>query len=94
MIVTREYGLSHDDVQRILPRVLCDAALSLAPLRIEARFPDGRALTVALAPEKERRLGRLRLVSTVLRFHFERFTDMATVDFLGRFDRATQKGGG
>ncbi|MEQ8663575.1 MAG: hypothetical protein RLW62_22385 [Gammaproteobacteria bacterium] len=92
--VRREMGISHADFRRIFPRLLDDAAASVDGTGAHASWPDGRLLTVRLSPERERRIALLRLPTTDLEFEFRGFSPAACEAFLGRFDRAFQKGGG
>ena len=92
--VERTQSLSHADLRRLLPRVLAGATLCWAGTSCAARFPDGRLLELALAPEIERRLGSLRIVSTPLQFCFHAWAQDTVAAFMVQFERALQQGGG
>jgi len=92
--VIREQALSHADLHRLLPRILAPAECRAGPQSIVARFPDGRALEMALEPEVERRIGGLRLRSTRFSFVFEGWHEREIEDFLRHCERSLQQGGG
>lgn len=91
---TREFGVSHLDVYRVLPRVVSGAAVSRIEDGLRIVFADGRLLWVHLQPEQERRLGELRMAYTELRFRFEGFSAGQRREFMALFERSFQKGGG
>ena len=94
-VIEREYGLSHSDLDRILPRVT-KATVTREADTFTLRFPDGRELALRLSPERERRLGLIRIPVTDLTFTFTG-TGWATGTpqaFMTQFERAFQKGGG
>ena len=92
--VERTQSLSHADLRRLLPRVLVGASLNWTGSCCTARFPEGRLLSLMLAPETERRLGSLRIVSTPLRFCFHDWPQHAVEAFMMQYERALQQGGG
>ena len=92
--VERTQSLSHADLRRLLPRVLVGASLNWAGACCTARVPEGRLLSLTLAPETERRLGSLRIVSTPLHFCFHDWPQDAVEAFMAQYERALQQGGG
>ena len=94
-VVRREYGLSHADLRRILPR-LTDASFASAEDYFSLEFADGRRVCLTVSPERERRLGLLRLPVVDIAFSFEgtAWVETECAAFLRHFDRAFQKGGG
>lgn len=91
--LTREYGLSHSDLARILPR------LTLAKFEAVAGgylfgFVEGRRLRVTPGPEQFRQIASLRIPFLEITFHFTGWTETQIGEFLVHFNRAFQKGGG
>jgi len=91
---TREYGLSHADLERILPRLLAGTPPRHCGNRFEFAVGPAKHVTVILGAELERRIAGLRLPYTVVGFEFEGLAGAERVAFLARFGRAFQKGGG
>ncbi|MSR13481.1 MAG: hypothetical protein EXR86_02755 [Gammaproteobacteria bacterium] len=90
---TREYGLSHADLHRILPRF--EGASIVDSLNSYAlTFCGGRDIVLVLGPEQERRLGRMRIPYVQLQFAFHGWEQSGVDAFMGRFDRMFHKGGG
>ena len=52
------------------------------------------ALRIRLSPQGERRIASLRLPVTVIEFSFPGWTQPRVDEFLARFDRCFQRGGG
>lgn len=90
----REYGVSHADLERLLPRLLHD----VEPIRTADGFlfplAGGRAITLVPGPERERRLAGLRLPCTEIRFEFVGLSQSECESFRARFGRVFHKGGG
>jgi hypothetical protein len=92
LCVVKEYGLSHADLARVLPRLgTCrwDATGSYYELDWE-----GRVVSIGVGPEQQRRLGMMRLPFVSLEFRFRGWPPASVPTFLARFDRSFQKGGG
>ena len=89
-----EMGLSHADFLRIFPRLLVDAEYSTSGLEPEARWADGRRLRVSVSAQHERKIALMRIPYVNICFWFHGFSAVEQADFLARFDRAFQKGGG
>ncbi|MBI2801961.1 MAG: hypothetical protein HYX63_17065 [Gammaproteobacteria bacterium] len=94
-VIEREYGLSHADVVRVLPRII-QASMTRKADTFTLRFPDGCELSLRLGPERERRLGLLRIPVTDLTFTFTGagWATGTPREFMFQFERAFQKGGG
>jgi len=92
-------SISHRDFQRLLPAAVSGYRLSGRgkgeALRFQIRHPDDdRLLTLDLGPERERRIGALRLPVTDVQFRFSGFDQAGFEAFIKRFDLAFQRGGG
>lgn len=92
-VIQRQFGLSHADLHRILPR-FADADLSFAGSDFVLAFADTRHLVISLGPELERRLGLIRIPFVDLKFTFKGWEPSDIDRFMARFDRMFQKGGG
>tara|TARA_R110002073_G_scaffold70620_4_gene174239 strand:+ start:1232 stop:1534 length:303 start_codon:yes stop_codon:yes gene_type:complete len=90
---TREYGLSHSDFFRILPRIE-PSWRQLDPGRVVVSRDDGRSLEIAISPEQIRKLASLRIPYIDITFRFAGWTVEQRAEFFEYFDRAFQKGGG
>jgi hypothetical protein len=91
---TRQYGLSHADLARILPRFLPGATVTCKGRTYYFVLVDEQSVTITLGPEQERRLGLMRIPFVDLRFDFAGLDEAQRRDFRERFDRSFQKGGG
>jgi hypothetical protein len=94
-VIAREYGLSHADLTRILPRFW----RGVVPLGDASHgwlfeLDDGRSFTVLPGPELLRRVGLIRLPYVRLRVAFRGFSAEEIAGFWRHFDRSFQKGGG
>ncbi len=89
-----EMGISHADFLRIFPRLVTDAAHADIGPDSRVSWPDGRTLRVQVSPEQRRRIALLSIPYVDIRFEFQGFSATAREAFMGRFDRAFQKGGG
>lgn len=93
VVITREMGLTHSEFFRLFP-----LAAEGYVYRIEGDTvildQDHRNLTIRLAAEGERRIALLAVPVTRVEFEFNGFSAEETQDFMGRFDRAYQRGGG
>ena len=91
--ITREMGISHADLLRLLP-----AALAYRPYKVHGHtvLIEDRAcrIELRLSPETERRLGALCLPVTTLTLRFCSCSDDAVTRFMQHFDRHLQRGGG
>ncbi len=89
----REMGITHADFFRILPRVLDGYSYRTAGAVVTASQAQQR-LILRLGPEGERRLARLRLPVTQVRFEFDGYTSEQAGALLDRFKRYFHRGGG
>jgi hypothetical protein len=91
---TRQYGLSHADLARILPRFMPGTAPTVTGNTYVFSLAAGQAVSLAVGPEQERRLGLLRMPFVDLTFGYEGLDAGERAAFRARFDRSFQKGGG
>ena len=91
--LTREMGISHAELFRLLP-----AAIAHRPYRLCGRtvlIENGlRRIELRLSPQTERRLGALRLPVTTLDLVFTGYSRDAVARFMHHFDQHLQRGGG
>ncbi len=62
-------------------------------LRIDAA-EDARVVTIEVSDERPRQLGAMTLPAVTVTVESTGFNDIEWADFLSRFDRAFQRGGG
>ena len=91
---TRQYGLSHADLARILPRFLPGTTPTSIGYAYHFKLAEGQSVSITLGPEQVRRLGLLRIPFVDLKFDFAGLDETQRRDFRVRFDRSFQKGGG
>lgn len=94
IVVHREMGISHADLHRLLGAALGGLSYRAQGDRIVAWAPEGLRVEIRVAPERERRLGGLRLPVTDVELRFTGAARAAVDAFMARFDRAFHKGGG
>ena len=78
---------------RDLPRAMGDLDYAVADGRVDAAS-DGRRLTIDLKPLPPRVIGLLSLERSEVTIDFEGWAQAEREDFLERFYRAYQRGGG
>ncbi|MEZ5583916.1 MAG: hypothetical protein R3F37_15315 [Candidatus Competibacteraceae bacterium] len=91
--ITREMGLTHAEFFRTLTRALAGWRFEIQGSTVQI-FEQERRLTIALAPEQERRIALLRLPVTRVTFTFHDYSDAQRNAFLRHFERYFQRGGG
>ena len=89
----RVMGLTLEDFQRILP-----AAIGHSRYRLERReavidHPQG-SISICLQSTNRRKLGSLSLPATPVEFRFSGLDEAARRQFMERFERYFQRGGG
>ncbi|MEM7466145.1 MAG: hypothetical protein AAF387_04605 [Pseudomonadota bacterium] len=92
-IEQREYGLSHYDFFRILPRVWPQHE-SLGELQVKIPLSDDGTVTISLSAEKYRRLATLKIPYVDIEYCFEQVPSSQRIEFFEKFDTSFQKGGG
>lgn len=90
---SRDMGITHSDFFRTLP-----AALARTPYTVQGRDvivnDDTRRLVISLSPEGRRRIAALSLPTTQVHFTFSGYSPQDVEQFMSRFNRAFQRGGG
>ena len=90
---SRDMGITHREFFRTLP-----AALGPTPYTVQGRdiiiTEDARRLVISLSPEGRRRIAALSLPTTQVHFTFSGYSPQDIEQFMARFDRAFQRGGG
>ena len=90
---SRDMGITHREFFRTLP-----AALASTPYTVQGRdviiSDDARCLVISLSPEGRRRIAALSLPTTQAHFTFSGYSPQDVDQFMARFDRAFQRGGG
>ena len=90
---SRDMGITHSEFFRTLP-----AALPALPYTIQGHdvivAEDARRLVITLSPEGRRRIAALSLPTTQVHFTFSGYSPQEVEQFMARFDRAFQRGGG
>ena len=91
--IKREFGLSHSDIHRILPRCAPQAE-RVGAVSYEIRHAGGGGLRIDVSAEKIRRLGALKIPYVEITFRFIGWSAAQRAEFFEKFERAFQKGGG
>ena len=90
---SRDMGITHSEFFRTLP-----VALARTPYTVQGRdiiiTEDTRRLVITLSPEGRRRIAALSLPTTQVHFTFSGYSPQDVEQFMVRFDRAFQRGGG
>lgn len=91
--ITREMAISHREFRRVLDMAFDGEFRATGVGQDEFVSRDGR-ITLCLAAETGRRIGSITMTVTVLSLKFSDMTEAAVEEFLARFDRSFQRGGG
>ncbi len=94
VVIKKDMGITHAEFLRLLPRALDGNGFNVAGTTITFNDHSGRALTIQLGPEGERRIALMRIATTPVSLHFQGYDEAALALFMTRFDRAYQRGGG
>ena len=90
---SRDMGITHGEFFRTLP-----AALPMLPYTVQGHdviiAEDTQRLVISLSPEGRRRIAALSLPTTQVHFTFTGYSPQDVEQFMSRFDRAFQRGGG
>ena len=93
IVITKDMGLTHREFYRTFPSVAGDWAWRVDDNIITLDHPSG-SITIHVSRERRRRIARISLPATTLRFEFTT-DDQAEVDaFIERFDTRFRRGGG
>lgn len=90
---TRELGLTHAEFHRSLPPAIAHRPCRLDGNRVIVE-EGAKTVTITLGPQQQRRIASLRLPFVVVEFEFVGFTAAELEDFMQRFERYFQRGGG
>lgn len=90
---TRELGLTHAEFFRSLPAAIAHRAFTVDNDRVRIE-QEGRSVIIELGPQCYRSIASLRLPYVEVRFRFVGFTTGERQDFMERFERYFQRGGG
>ncbi len=90
---TREMAVTLEDFARTLPPALGGHDYRLEGRSARIDHPDGEIL-ITLHPTAERRLGAFVIPATPVEFTFVGLGEAERRDFMRRFDRYFQRGGG
>jgi hypothetical protein len=92
-VISREMGITHSEFFRLFPLAAegYDYAIEGDTVIVNRGH---RNLTIRLSAEGERRIALLAVPVTHVEFEFNGFTEGEIGEFMGRFDRAYQRGGG
>ena len=91
--ITREMTITHADFFRLLPKALAEYQFRISGSSIHIKYQSG-SVTIQLMPETSRKIGKLELPVTHIKFRFEDIEHDQVREFFDRFDIAYQKGGG
>ena len=89
----REMGLTHAEFVRTLPPAIEHRPFTVEDDVVRIEF-EGRRLTICLGVQRWRSIASLRLPYLSVTFAFEGFPDAERAQFMHRFERYFQRGGG
>ena len=89
----RVMGLTLEDFLRILPAAVGHSRYKVDGREVVIDHPEGR-ISICLQPTTRRKLGSLSLPATPVEFRFSGLDDAARRQFVERFERHFQRGGG
>ena len=92
--IEREMGLTHREFFRSLPHAVRDLNWRQEGAGAVVEEGDGRRLEIRLGPEGERRIALLAIPCTRVTLSFHGYGEDQRRDFMIRFERAFQRGGG
>lgn len=91
--LTREMGITHADLFRLLPVALGQSDYQFTEDTITVYY-TGYSVHIRISPQRVRRLGALALPVTKLEFQFNGFSEDVVKRFMDRFERCYHRGGG
>ena len=86
-------GITHSEFFRTLPAALGPASYTVQGHDVVIS-DDTQRLVISLSPEGRRRIAALSLPTTQVHFTFSGYSPQDVEQFMARFDRAFQRGGG
>ena len=90
---SRDMGITHSEFFRTLPAAVPASAFTVQGLDVIVA-EETRSLTISLSPEGRRRIAALSLPTTQVHFAFSGYSPQDVEEFMARFDRTFQRGGG
>ena len=90
---TRELGLTHAEFHRSLPPAVDYHPFTVENDRVQIDYGE-RNVTIELGAQQQRSIASLRLPYVEVRFTFVGFSTPEREDFMERFERYFQRGGG
>jgi len=91
--ITREMSISHAEFRRVLVLAFGQEFRPVGAGSVEFENSDG-SIRLSLGTESSRRMGSLTIPVTRLTLRFNGLDPVHIRDFLVRFDRSFQRGGG
>ena len=91
--VHKEMGLTHDDLFRLLPTLAEPDNFTVSEQQIVISNDD-QVVTIDYAKERTRKIASFELPVTDLDFVFSGFDQQQVKEFITKFDRIYQRGGG
>ena len=86
-------GITHSEFFRTLPAAVPASAFTVRGLNVIVA-EETRRLVITLSPEGRRRIAALSLPATQVHFTFSGYSPQDVEEFMARFDRTFQRGGG
>lgn len=90
---TRELGLTHAEFHRSLPPAIAHHPFTFENGQVQIDYEE-RSVTIELGAQQQRSIASLRLPYVEVRFTFVGFSTPEREDFMERFERYFQRGGG
>ena len=90
---SRDMGITHGEFFRTLSSALPTLGYTVQGSDVIVS-DDTRRLVIHLSPEGRRRIAALSLPTTQVHFTFSGYSPQDVEQFMARFDRAFQRGGG
>ncbi len=91
--VHKEMGLTHDDLFRLIPVLAEPFEFTVSEQQIKI-FTDDQLVTINYAKERIRKIASIELPVTDLDLLFTGFNEKQIEEFIMKFDRVYQRGGG
>jgi hypothetical protein len=91
----RDMGYNEKEFFRVLPSAIGDYQYTVTRNVVHIGHPDNdQALELRITPLPDRRLGLMRIQHIDVQFLFSNMTEQQRDQFMHRFDRRYQRGGG
>lgn len=89
----RELGLTHAEFYRFLPPAIAPRTFTVENDRVRIRSGES-TVDIELGPQRYRTIGSLQVPYVEARFRFSGFSASEFEQFMARFERYFQRGGG